>query len=831
MNLSPIKQHAISFAIFIALILLFCYPVFQGNSLQSHDILSWKYMSNEGKNWYEANGGPVYWSNNMFSGMPTYTHYGGSGYGNYLVTVLFNTVNYFPRPIGMLFLCFTCFYILGSAMRWNFWSRIMGSVAFGFSTYIPVLFNAGHDTKVMCIALAAAVIAGLICILDERKWMGVAIYTLSISCFFSSGHLQIIYYLLLVFLIMGAVLIFQAVKDKVANVLLKKVPLIVIATIVGFLPTLSSNLLTKEYSKSTIRGGQSELTDRTGNKKPTGGLDKDYAFSWSNGVGETFSLLIPRLYGGGSSENYQGGDSYKYVESRAGEEQAESFSENLPLYWGPQPFLSGPIYFGAAIIFLFVFGLFVIRSPHKWWIAIASLFFVLLSLGKNFSAFNYFLFDHLPMYNKFRTPSMALSIPLVLCPLLGVWAIDDLINGKIDKTLALKFLKISAGIVGGIALILGLGASAFFSFKGEGDAELLKQLGGDQAKGLLDAIISDRASVAMKDGLRSVLLIVAAFGVIWYYLKDKVKGSYVLWILTFLIFIDLFPVAKRYLGAKEFKENEIEEAAFAPRPVDTQILQDKDPYYRVQDFTINTYNDAKPSYFHKMVGGYHPAKIEMYQDLIEMQMSPGTAHNNKEVYNMLNTKYFIVPAGQNGEAQVVPNTEACGNAWFVNEIKYVPTADAEMNALNAPNIFDTAQVAGNFIAKQTAIVRENFKKDVIKNNFVKDSTANIKLTKYGLNNLSFESNNANEGFGVFSDVYYDGGWKATIDGKESPIVRTDYVLRGLLIPAGKHTIEFKMYPNALKMGQPISMLGCFLVLALFGFGLFKEMRQRADLPM
>ena len=828
MKLSSLKEHGIAIALFVILTCLFCYPIFQGKVLQSHDNLSWQYMSQESKAWYETHGGPIYWSNSMFGGMPTYTTYGGNGYGNYIATFLFKSIDVFPRPFGLLLLCFVTFYVLGTSLGWKFWARILGAIAFTFSSYNPILAGAGHDTKIMTIAFAVAAVGGMINIINNRTWPGIAILTLSLCFMFSSMHLQIIYYMILLMAIFAITLLIKSIKENKVMPLLKQGGIILGCTILALLPTLSTNLLTKEYSKSTIRGGQSELTARKGTAKPNGGLDKDYAFSWSNGVGETFSLLIPRLYGGGSSEELQGGAAYEYVQSRAGDEQAESFSKQLPLYWGPQPFLSGPIYFGAIIVFLFIFSFFVIRSPHKWWIAIASLFFILLSLGKNFSSFNYFLFDHLPMYNKFRTPSMALSIPMFLFPMLGVWALNDLFSEKIDKVSAMKYLKISTAITAGLAFIVGVGASLFFSFKGQGDGQLLEQLGGSQAQPLLDAIISDRASVAMRDGIRSVIFILIAAGTIMAFLLDKIKSQVAILILIFATFFDLYTVSQRYLNPSNpnvYEETEIAAQNFSPRAVDAQILEDKDPYYRVQDFTVNTYNDAKPSYYHKMVGGYHPAKIEMYQDLIEMQMSPGTPHNNKEVYNMLNTKYFILPAGQ-GQAQVVPNTEACGNAWFVNSIQFAATADLEMKALNAPNLFDTTKVDGDFKPKEIAIVRENFKSLVSKTSFNKDSNATIKLAEYGLNKISFESNNANDGFGVFSDIYYDGGWVAKIDGKETPIIRTDYVLRGLLIPSGKHKIEFEIKPTILKTSEPVSIIGCVLVLLVFGFGLYKSIDDK-----
>ncbi|MEZ5045956.1 MAG: YfhO family protein [Chitinophagaceae bacterium] len=825
MNTSNLKQHGIALIIFLAISFVLCLPAFQGKVLQSHDNMSWKYMSQEAMQTYEQQGGSIYWSNSMFSGMPSYTFYGGAGYGNYLATVLFKTNDILPRPFFLLFIGFICFYVLASSLRWNQWIRIIASTAFALSSYNPILAIAGHDTKFLAIAFAAMSLGGIIYILNNQHWKGAAIFTLGTALLLTSAHMQIIYYTLMMYVILGISMLVYYIAKKQTQGLVKKIIFIVLAGIIGILPALSSTILTKDYSKYSIRGGKSELTPIGDEKKQDGGLDKDYAFSWSNGIGETFCVLIPRLYGGGSSESYKG-ETYNLVAERAGEDQAENFSKNLPLYWGPQPFLSGPIYFGAIVVFLFVLSVFLIRSPHKWWIVISSVFFILLSVGKHFSAFNYFLFDHLPLFNNFRTPSMALSIPMFLFPVLGFWALNDILNGKIAKEDVLKYLKISTLIVGGIVLVVGVFSGMFLDFRGDGDGRLLEQLGGSQAQPILDAIIEDRKSAAMKDGLRSLFLIMATAATLWFFMKEKLKAMHVLIIVGLLSTIDLLSIANRYLNSDAFTDKDLAEQAVQPRDVDAQILQDKDPFYRVQDFTINTYNDAKPSYFHKMVGGYHPAKLEIYQDLIERQLTPG-ATNNSAVYNMLNTKYFIVPAGQ-GKAQVIPNPNACGNAWFVPSLQYVNTADEEMKALNAPNLFDTTHVDGHFDPKKTAIVRTTFKAQIPQEINSIDSSAYVKLNKYGLNELQYESSNTQDGFAVFSDIYYAGGWVASIDGKESPIIRTNYVLRGLFVPKGKHNITFTLKPHTLNATKPLSMLGCVLVLALFGFGLFQSRKEGND---
>jgi Bacterial membrane protein YfhO len=820
MKINNLKNHLIALGVFIVAILIFCAPVFKGKVLASHDFVSYLYISHEATEAVKDNGGSVYWTNSMFGGMPTQA---GSS-GNLLADWLFGVNNNAPRPLTMFLLALISFYVLASAFRWKTSIRIFASIAFAFSTYNPILTAAGHDTKLYSIAFAAGLMGALFFVINGRKFLGLALATIFSALLFTSAHYQIIYYAFILLFILAIVSLIKAAHEKALMPLIKNYLLIGICVAIGMLPTLKSMLLMKDYTAYTMRGGNSELTIGKTEKKTNGGLDLDYAFRWSNGIGETFAAIIPGLYGPLDPQVYaEGKTAEKIAELQLPNNFANQLYGAIPGYWGPQPFISGPVYFGAIVVFLFILSLLIVRSHYKWWVLIGSILFIMLSWGINFSSLNVWLFHHLPMYNKFRTPSMALTMPQILFPFFAAWALHELTTTLIDKKELLKKVFISGGIVLSLILILGFGASISQSLTGTADKELKAQLaksfGGDEKVNILyTGIKADRASFIMQDSIHALVFIALAFAIIFLLIKQKINNTIGIAILAVLSFVDLYMIANRYMPEDRYyvEKDEYEQKYFAPRAVDQQILQDKDPYYRVQDLTVSTYNDAKPAFFHKLIGGYHPVKMESFQDLIDVQLSK----NNKEVYNMLNCKYFIVPGGQQqGQETIMPNRTACGNAWFVNEIKLVKNADEEMLALNAPSLSDTTS-KGDFVASKTAIVRDTFKASFASTTFAKDSSAKIKLDKYGLQELNYTSNNSNAGFAVFSDVYYPVGWTATIDGKETPIIKTDYLLRGINVPAGKHAIAFNYMPPNAKKYHTLASLGSFLVLGLFAFLLF-----------
>ncbi|MCW3123178.1 MAG: hypothetical protein JWQ38_2670 [Flavipsychrobacter sp.] len=801
-DLKKYRIDILAIVCFIIVSLAYCYPQLEGKKLYRHDNISWQGMAREGMAYHDSTGKDVLWSNSMFGGMPTYTTYVGATNTNY-VSYIQNILNKVGDPASFFFIAMLCFYILMRVLGVNKWLSMVGAIAYTFSSYNAIIIAVGHNTKMMTLAYLPAAMAGLYLVFKEKWLTGAALLGVSCSLIFTNNHFQVIYYAFIMFGCFGVAMLFIAIKEGRIKQFLISAAIAAGSMALGIAPSLSTILTTEEYAKETMRGGGSELSGH--DKKANGGLDKEYAFRWSNGIGETFCLMIPYLYGGSSGE--QASKAPKTLEAIGGN------AEQLPLYWGPQPFISGPVYFGAVVCFLFVLGLIVIRSPHKWWILGASALCIIMSWGKNFEGFNYFLFDHLPYLNKFRTPSMSLVIPQFLFPLLGIWAVQEVINRKDDPGV-MKQLQIAAGITAGLCLLLGVGGSMFFDFTGGSDARMQPEM--------VKLLKEDRISLAMSSGIKSAVYILIAAGLLWAFLKDKIKSVVLIAGLGLIMVIDLVPVSLDYLNETNYVEGN-DETAFEPRQVDKQILADPDPYYRVLDLSKDTYNDAVQAYFHKCVGGYHPAKMEIYQDLIERQMSRGY---NSQVLNMLNTKYIIV-GGQKSAPQVIPNPTHCGNAWFVDEIKWANTADEEMDGLNAPSLGDTGVVPNAFDPKKTAVMRTTFKNDIGNYAFGKDSSAYMKLAKYGLDDISFSSNNSKEGLAVFSDIYYSKGWKAYVDGKETPIMKADYVLRAIKVPAGAHNIEFHFRPDSFYKPQKVTMV-CSILLILLVVGSFYPMMKKKE---
>lgn len=790
LNLKELKQDLIIIVGLAILSLVFCYPQLQGKKLNAHDNISWKAMSHEAMAYHEATGKDVLWSNSMFGGMPTYTTYVGTSNSNYLAYIQ-EALQAIGKPAYFFFIAMLCFYLLMRVLNVNRWLSAIGAIAYAFSSYNAIIISVGHETKMLTMGYLPAALAGLILIYREKWLVGAALLGATITLIFTNNHFQVIYYIFGMFACFGVAMLVAAIRSGNLKQFFISSAIAAATIALGVGPSAPSLLTTAEYAKETMRGGTSELSGH--DKKANGGLDKEYAFRWSNGIGETFCLMIPYLYGGSSGE--------KADKAPKTSEAIGGAAEELPIYWGPQPFISGPVYFGAVVCFLFVLGLLAVKNEHKWWMLVASFIFIMLSWGKNFEGVNYMLFDTIPYLNKFRTPSMALVIPQFLFPLLGVWALQYIIDNK-NNPESWKQIKLAAGITAGICVLLGVGGSVFFDFTGGADDRLQPEM--------VKLLKEDRASLAMKSGLSSAVFILLAAGLLWAYLKDKIKMTALMGGLAALVLIDLVPMSWNYLNETNYVDASEYDNAFEPRDVDKAIMQDPDPYYRVLDLTRDTYNDAVQAYFHKCIGGYHPAKMEIYQDLIDRHMSRSF---NSEVLNMLNTKYIIAgPRG--GSPKAIPNPLACGNAWFVREIKWVNTADDEMNALNAPELGDTAEVPGSFQARNTAVVRNTFKSQVGDIVPGADSTAGVKLSAYGLDDISFSSHNREAGFAVFSDIYYDKGWKAYIDEKEVPIIRANYVLRGLKVPAGDHKIDFRFRPASFYNGKKVAIVSSLLLVVL-----------------
>lgn len=819
--LKRLLPHAVAVLALLLLAVIYCKPVLEEKQLSQSDNVQWQAMAKESMDYKKVHGITPLWTNSMFGGMPTYqlsmeTPY---NYGGYIPAILQLGL---PKPINVLFLAAVCFYLLCVVLGANPWVSFAGAVAYTYASYSAIIIATGHDTKMLSMAYLPAVIAGIILITRKQYLLGSGIMALFLTYFVAANHLQITYYFFLILAVIGIAYTVYCVREKQYKHLL--ISALLVGAAVGL--SLGSNIVslwtTYEYSKASTRGGKSELTPLPSQQEQiVKGHDRDYAFQWSYGKFETFTMLVPDIYGGSSNGALSTSSAtYKQLEQMGvPPSQSEQLIQHWNLYWGDQSLLgtSGPVYFGVVICMLVILGLFVIRSWHKWWLVGITVLGILLAWGSNFAVFNNFMFDHFPMYSKFRAPSQALIIPQLSFAILAVLTLNELINGKVS----LKDVKRTGMIVGGILLFLFITSYSLSYTNATGnvqqpgsDDQFLSQLvrmtqgNTGAADALMQALRADRADLYRHDVFRSLIFGLLAFGVIWYFIKGKIKAQTFTIALLVLIMIDLLQVDKRYLNDDSFMDATAYSNPFQPSPADQQILQDKDPYYRVLNLTASPFQDAMTSYFHKSVGGYHAAKLQLYQDLIERQIS----NNNLQVLNMLNTKYVIVP-GENGAPVAQHNTQALGNAWFVKAIQWVPDADAEMAALNTLN------------TKDTVVIDQRYR-SAVKEVPSFDSSAAISLVSNEQNVISYKSSAAATQFAVFSEVYYEKGWLAFIDDKPAPYCRVNYALRGMVVPAGTHTITFKFEPVVYYTGIKISLFSYFIMLGLLIGGIVINVRTR-----
>ncbi|MGN6266376.1 MAG: YfhO family protein [Ginsengibacter sp.] len=818
-RLQKLIPHIIAVVIFLIVAVVYCKPALQGKVPQQSDTQQWHAMAQQSFDFKEKHGYFPLWTNSMFSGMPAYqiafdprTKISVA----YLADVL--TLG-MPIPVSFFFLACICFYFFCIVAGANPWVSILGALAYAYSTFDPIIIAVGHNTQMISIAYAPAVLGGLLLIFKKKYLAGFAITALISSLMIAHNHVQIVYYTLIIAFIMTVAFLVRSYQEKQLLEAVKASALGLLAGIVGLACCAVSMLPTYQYAKESMRGGKSELTQDVQGNKTKGGLDKDYAFRYSLGLNETFTFIVPGLYGGSNGGNEYNTDS-KFValfsQLGVGEDQALQM-ENHYSYWGEQPVTSGPVYLGAIVCLLFIFGIVYLKSWYKWWLLIASALGILLAWGTNFQSFNYFLFDYLPFYSKFRAPTMALVIPQLCFPLMGVLALSKFISADVDVPEAWKKLKTTTIITGIILAILAI----FYmtaSFSGPNDKAIrenfkqsmmqvppgkqappqLDQQAEQTSRSIINALQSDRKSLMGKDLVRSFILIGLAVLLMGLYLKKKVSSKILVGALIILTAYDLLGVALRYLNSNNYVEPEDFQSAFVPSPAIAQILKDPDhANFRVFDETVDPFNDATAAYHLNLVGGYNPAKLGLYNDIITNQLSKG----NMRVFNMLNTKYFIVNDPQTGKPVAQLNPGAFGNCWLVKGIKYVDNADQEMAALDNTDLRDTAVV-------------ENKYKSLITTAPQYDSIAYIKLVENRNDTINYRFSSAFPSFAVFSEVYYAEGWNVYIDGVKSNYVKTDYILRGLPIPAGNHEIQFRFEPNTFTTGRTISIIANILVALL-----------------
>ena len=788
-QIKKLSPHLIVILLFVGISFAYFSPVMQGKILDMPDIKHWKGMSKEVQDFREDTGEEALWTNSMFSGMPAYqiSTKSNANLIQYVVKAISLGI---PRPANLLFLYLLGFYLLLLSLKVDYRLSAVGAIGFAFSSYFFIIIMAGHMTKAHAIAYVPMVVGAVLYTYRGRMLLGGVLTALAVALELYANHLQITYYLVLVLILIGLV---QFIKDFKANNLTsftKRSGVLVLAALLASGTAITRLSTTMEYGTESTRG-KSELTNNLDNK--TSGLDKDYATSWSYGIAETFTLLIPNFYGGASQgELTTDSETYNAIKRAP---NAKQLIKQLPLYWGTQPFTSGPTYAGAIVMFLFIFGLLFVKSEMRVWILLATIMSIMLAWGKNFMPLTDLFLDYFPGYNKFRAVSMILVIAEFTLPLLGFVALNKFLTYEATENEKKKPLQLAFYIVGGVTLVFALMPNLFFDFVGGQDDSLAK------SGWPVDALQSDRAGILSADAWRSFIFIALSFGAMWMFLKNKISSKYVILIVGLLVLADMWTINKRYLNDDNFARKSKVEIPYQATAADQQILRDKDPNFRVFNQSVSTFNDASTSYFHKSIGGYHGAKLKRYQELIENHIAKG----NMAVLNMLNTKYFITPKGQ---AQQNPAT--MGNAWFINEINTVANADAEIASLNG------------FNPANTAIVDVRFSEQMIDG--LDNVGTSITLTEYKPNYLKYNSTSLKNGIAIFSEIYYDKGWNAYVDGELKPHFRANYVLRGMQIPAGNHVVEFKFEPAVYHVSERIALASSIILLLLLAFVSAKELK-------
>jgi len=803
--------HIAAILLFICISFMYFSPVLEGKQLIGHDTESWMCMAKETIDFNNTHDQPTLWTNSMFGGMPTYQISMVQPYN--LIKYVEDIIHIFPNTVYNLMLYLIGFYILLLAFKVNPWLAIVGSIAFSFASYNFIIIVAGHNSKAITIAYMAPLIGSVFLAFRSKRLLGSILTALFLSLAVRANHVQILYYTLIILIFLAVVEFIYSIKDKEITSYFKTAGMLVVAALVAIGMNATSLLTTNEYAKYTMRGDSNGLTMDTQNSQH--GLNKDYITQWSYGVDETMTLLIPNFKGGASASTLTADSETGKKLANMGVPNVENMLKEmqLPLYWGTQPGTSGPVYIGAIICFLFVLGFFLVDRRIKWWLLPMIALTLMLAWGKNFMWLTDIFVDYIPMYNKFRTVSMTLVATGFGITLMAILALKEVFDEKTDKQKLIRPVLISAAIAGGIALIFALIPSLAGNFVAPGDA----QFKGDYTF-LKETLPLDREAMLRSDALRSLVFIILAACLIWLYAKNLLKKGVAYILFAVVILADLAPIAKRYLNDNNFQRKRKIETLIKPSAADNYILQDKSQF-RVLDASVNIFNDATPSYFHKNIGGYHAAKMRRYQELINMQIEKemgqlfatfgrkvtnemiNNTMDSLGVLNMLNMKYLIY----NKEATPIINIHANGNAWFVNNIRVAADANEEM------------RLVGDINTKTELVVDKSFASQ-LPTKLSPDTTARISLASYQPNRLVYNYNSKTDQVAVFSEIYYDNGWNAYINGNKVPYVRANYLLRAMPLKAGTYDIEFRFEPKSYSIGNTIALISSILlILGIIGF--------------
>ncbi|MCU0355335.1 MAG: YfhO family protein [Cytophagales bacterium] len=809
--------HLLALLVFLVITLVYFSPVLDGKTIEQPDIVQAKGAAQEANQYRQKTGSYPFWTNSMFGGMPTYLI--ASDYPNSWTTKAGRFfVNLLPDPANYLLLYLVGFYILLVALGLDAWLAALGAIGFAFGSYNLINIEAGHASKVIAVGFMPPILAGVILAYRGRYWLGGALAGLFLGMQLYGNHVQITFYMFLAIGLYALMEFVFALREKRLKTFLFASAVLALASALAVGSHASRLLTTNEYSKESIRG-KSELTAKPAagaqNAANANGLDYEYAFRWSYGKAESFTLLVPHFSGGGSMMRGLGKNSALYdavIAQGASDAQARQFAEQMgsALYWGEQQMgTGGPAYAGAVVIFLFVLGLFVIKDRIKWWLLASAVLMLMLAWGRHF-ILNDWLFHYAPFFDKFRAVTMTLTLVQVYLAFGAALAVDALLRGNHTWATLKKPLAWSLGLTAGLALVFAVLGGAFFDFRNE---EVDKQLSQAYGDWVVKPLRDDRASALQGDAFRSFLFIVAAAGVLLAFVFKRLNATMTVGLLALVVLVDMFAVDKRYLNNDKFTvtRRDREREYIQLTPADQQIMQDT-THYRVLNYSVNPFNDASTSYFHASIGGYHGAKMRRYQDVIDSLLAKGKIN----VLNMLNTKYVIVPDQKTQQLQVQSNGEALGNAWFVRSYKIVPNADAELAALDTLNARTTALVDARFADQLKGFEPQP------------DSTATIRLVSYSPDVLVYQSNAAMPQLAVFSEMYYANKdyWQAEVDGKPVPHFRANYILRGMVVPAGSHKITFRFVSNTYRQGEQIALFSSIGLFAFLGVAVFFAVRSR-----
>lgn len=810
----PILPHLAAVILFLTISAVYFYPALEGKVLQTNDGTVAKNSSKEIRDFREKTGEEPLWTNAMFGGMPAFlisTRYPGN-----LMKYADTVIRVIKLPIGSIFLTMLGFYILLLMFRVRPWLAIAGALAYGFSTYFFFILAAGHNTKAIAIAYMAPVIGGVYYAYRQEAVKGALITGFFLTLQIIANHPQITYYAFLCILVFIVVEFVYSIKQKEILRFVKSSAILIIPVMLAAGMNFASLYTTWEYGKYSIRG-KSDLASE--NKVYTSGLNKDYATQWSYGIDETLTLLIPDFKGGANMPFSRNSETVTALKKNNAAQYAGQFYK----YWGTQPWTDGPVYVGAIVVFLFILGLVIVKGPEKWWLLSATILSVMLAWGKNFMPLTSFFLDYFPGYNKFRAVTMTLVIAEFCMPLLAILSLRNILEGTTSKKELMKGLKIALGVTCGITLVFILFPGLSGNFVSPNDPPQLPAW-------LSSALKSDRQAMVRNDAFRSLVFILLGAAVLLGFYYERIKKEYAIMLLGLFFLTDMYPVNKRYMKNEKFVTPSVSRKASAPSFADSEVLKDQS-YYRVLNLAVSPFNDASTSLYHKSIGGYHGAKMRRYNELIDSVLYPemvkfvNVAQQSKTMediepvtkslsgLNMLNTKYIIL------EPSIPPvvNNNALGNAWFADTVLLAANANEELSLLNKTD------------PSKQAIVDVKFRNLIPARAYPVKAGDKIELTSYKPNELIYKYSAAGERLAVFSEIYYPGGWKAYIDGKEQDHLRANYVLRAMVVPAGDHEIRFEFRPASYYTGNKISFASSIvfflLVAGYFGSVL---LRKKAD---